>query len=679
MRLAPGAWAVAATFGLGLAGLVLPGPAGDVTGFIWLGVFPGLALTRLFLPGAATATRWTLGVALAPLATTVVGWALLQSGQSLQSAARLVAMGGWVLFAGGEARSLVSAGRSEEDAPGDRQVWGWAIAAVAVVAIPLLGSEWLRVRGDSWLHAGSVWEIAERGLPPQDPRFAGFPIGDAWFYDLFIALAGAVRSEPTPFATMATANACWMGAQVWLGWQLAWTLWRDRGTACAVPPLLLAGLNAGALLLWPLRALGARAGDAAPEGLLAAARWDRVDAVQNLSAPFAWPVSSWDLFTLGTPRGYACLLMLVLLWAGSRWLTDTRERGSSGAPPAWRWLFVVVAAAAGIAFFHRVFGLAAIAVSAAASGLLALIAGGRTGWGETRRALVLGGALLVGLVLAWTGFRTIFAGGELDRIGRSTPSLSLGWRMPWTLLTACGLAALVALPGLRRVFDERRLAGLWLAACATGMLCLALVVQLPGSSPGLFVWALFAPLAVLGGAGAPEWFAGARRRLGPVLGVGLLGACFVLPTVLFLFGYLSDPSGATAAETHRAPGDSALYTWVRSETPARAVFLDHRSRDVLLVEGRRRLLAGAPHDSERPALPRDLLSRRRAVMADLYGPVADLAGDVAHLDSLGAPVYVLYRMSDFPHRSPWAALDADTLRFERVYLADRSRVYRLQP
>jgi len=61
MRLAPGVWVVAGTFVLGLVGLFMPGPAGDVAAFAWLGVFPGLALARLFLPSAPMATRWTLG------------------------------------------------------------------------------------------------------------------------------------------------------------------------------------------------------------------------------------------------------------------------------------------------------------------------------------------------------------------------------------------------------------------------------------------------------------------------------------------------------------------------------------------------------------------------------------------------------------------------------------------
>src|SRR5262249_19764100 len=104
-----------------------------------------------------------------------------------------------------------------------------------------------------------------------------------------------------------------------------------------------------------------------------------------------------------------------------------------------------------------------------------------------------------------------------------------------------------------------------------------------------------------------------------------------------------------------------------------------RSRDVLLVEGRRRLLAGSPFGPERAAVPPGMLARRRAVSADLYGEGADLDGDVALLDSLAAPVFVLYRDADHAGRTPWAALERDSARFERVYDADGYRVYRRRP
>jgi hypothetical protein len=109
------------------------------------------------------------------------------------------------------------------------------------------------------------------------------------------------------------------------------------------------------------------------------------------------------------------------------------------------------------------------------------------------------------------------------------------------------------------------------------------------------------------------------------------------------------------------------------------VFLDHRSRDVLLVEGRRRLLVGTPFGPERAAFPADQLVRRRAIMADLYGPCTDLAASATGLDSIGAPVYLLYRAEDFDGATPWTALDAEGALFERVYDQAGRIVYRRRP
>ena len=685
MKLARAVGPVAITFALGVAGLFLPGVAGDIAAFVWLGVFPGLALTRLFLPGTSVSTRWTLGLALAPLATAVAGWALLRAGHPLPTAARLIALGGWFLFAGGEARGFAARASSADDAPGDRHAWGWALIAAAFVALPMLLSEWARVRSDSWVHAGIVWEIAERGIPPQDPRFAGLPLNYVWFYNLFIALVGALRPGSSPFTHMATANACWIAALVWLGWQLSWTTWRDRSAARATLPLLLTGLNAGALLLWPLWLLRAVNGEVRGwpevERIESGARWNGVEVMHQLCAPFAWMVNSWDKFMVGTALGYAYVLLLVSLWAGMRWLSEARDGRPPGTPAPWRWLLLAGSAAAGMMLFHSVVGLSAIPVGIGACALLAWLAARDPRLGPPQRPLALALAWLAGLAATWPYFRSIMTGWDAGRSGVAHHYLQLDWHMPWTLGTACGLALVAAWPGVRRVWTERAPAGTWLVCWTLGMTLFALVVHLPENNEAKFVWMVFAPLAVLGGWGFPALLAAWRRRLGVPLATALVTILFVLPSLLLLRGFLIDPSSTIAPESRRTPGDAACYAWVRAHTPLNAVFSDHQSRDVLLVEGRRRLLAGTPYGPERAAFPAAALLRRRAVMADLYGPVADPAGDAALLDSLGAPAYVLYRDEDHVaaaalRHEPWRALDADSARFERVYAHLGRRIYR---
>lgn len=679
MRLFRAVWPLAVTFALGVAGLFLPGTAGDLFAFVWLGVFPGLALGRLLLPGSPRPTRWILGLALAPLASTAVGWALVQSGQPLTTAARIVGMGGWFLFAGGEARALVATGASDDDPPADRHSWGWALVAAAFVAIPMLASEWARVRSDSWVHAGIVWEIVERGLPPQDPRFAGLPLNYVWFYNLFIALLTALRPGSSPFTHMAVANACWIATLVWLGSALAWSLHRSREAVRPALPLLLAGLNAGALLLWPLWLLRAVRGEvtgaAEMRRIVAAADWNGVGVMRELSAPFAWMVNAWDKFMVGTAIGYAYLLMLLALWAAVRWLSDERT-GTPGRPAAWRWLLVVFAASAGTMLFHSVVGLSLIPVSLGASLLLSGLAAREPRLGPPKRYLLLVTAFAAGLGATLPYFRSISRGWDPGSSGIEHHYLHVDLYMPWTLLTACGLVLWLAWPTLGRLLRERSASGTWLIAWLAGMAAFAIIVHLPEYNEFKFVWMVFAPLALLAGGSAAERFAAVRHRAGPAVTGVLVFVLLVLPSLLLLRGFLLDPAAATAPEVARRPGDAACYAWVRDRTPRISVLLDHHSRDVLLVEGRRRLLAGTPWGPERAAFPSDALIRRRAIMADLYGPAADLAGDAAGLDSLGAPVYVLYRAEDFEGASPWTALDADSARFERVYAQDGRLLYR---
>src|SRR5204862_3394053 len=144
-----------------------------------------------------------------------------------------------------------------------------------------------------------------------------------------------------------------------------------------------------------------------------------------------------------------------------------------------------------------------------------------------------------------------------------------------------------------------------------------------------------------------------------------------------LFGYATDPAGASSAEMLRAPGERELYAWVHTHTPADAVFADDRGRDVLLVDGRRRLLVGTTSGPDKAAFPAGEMAHRRAVLDDLYGAASALRADAACLDSLGAPAYVLYRAEDLDTRTPWTALDADSAGFERVYADTHGhRVYR---
>lgn len=676
MRLAPGVRPLVALSALGAVGLLAPGVPGVVGAFTWLGVFPGLALARLVLPRAGATTRWTLGLALSPLASALAGVALLAAGQPLATAAHLIAVGGWLLFAGGEARALGRVPADPDDRPLDRVAWAWVLGACAVVALPLL-DPWIRVRSDTWTHAGIMWEIVTRGIPPQDPRFAGLTLNYVWFYNLFLALLTGLRGQD-PFAFIAVANVVWMGVQIALVWQLAWGVWGGARAARGTLALWTLGFNAGALLLWPLgfvRALvGSTRGLADVRNVLAGTSLGSTDVLYTLSAPFAWMVNFWDKYTIGTALGYGYLLALVLLWA------LVRHLGTTGAPGSGRWLVVAALATAGAMLFHSVVGLTVTPVTVGACALAMLLAARRRWPGKPAAPAAFAAATLAGFAPTLPYFRSLITGWSPEHSGLHLHYLKVSWQMPWTLVTACGVAAACAWVGTRRAVEERRAAPALLALWAVCMTAFALVVHLPGNNETKFVFLVFAALALLGGPVFPDALAAARRRLPGAAFTTLFAGAFVVPTVLFLVGYLADPAARTAPALHPAPGEAALYAWIRERTDPRAVFVDRGERALVMVTGRRRLFDGTTGEPEKSAFPVSALRQRREVCADLYGPVAHLADDARVLAGVGAPLYVLYRAADFPDGArPWAALAADTARFEPAYVSPGFRVYRLRP
>lgn len=660
MKLSPRVGVLAGLLLLAAAGLVAPGLAGSLGIYVWLGVFPGLALARLVLPRAAAITRATLGLLLSPLVSAVAGWALVRAGLDLVTATRLIAIGGWILYAGGEARTL---GTPADDplawAP-TRAAWGWLAACVAFVALPVLLDPWILVRSDTWVHGAIVEEIRRHGFPPVDPRFIGIRLNYVWIFHLFVAMLGSVRGQD-PFVFMAIFNVVNMAVLMAVVGQLAHALWDDARAALGAMMLFVLGLNAGAWMLWPLHLLraltGTVRGAAEMRRIAADTRLDGTDILYVLSAPYAHMVNVWDKFTLGGPLGGAYLYLLLHWWAlAHAWKTGER-----------RWWIVAFAAGAGSVLLHSVVALGMIPVSMAAL-TIALLARRRAAWWPAPGATVgFAAATLAGFVAALPYLVAVASGWRDENSGMKHHLLQVGWKMPWTLLTSCGVTATFAAPAARRAFREQRPLAAWLAIWAAGLALLACVVHLPEGNEHKFVWEISAALALVGGAAFLPALERWRARLGTPVFATVFALVFLLPPAAFLRGYVFDPARETAPALHPAPGEEAMYAWMREHTSPDDVFIDHRSRDLILVRAGRRMIAGTPFAADRAAFPAADLANRRRVTDDLYGPVAHVDDDLAVLADVVArarrvhrvgTLAIVYREADFPGDAPWDRLQA---------------------
>ena len=650
----------------------VPGIAGDVALYPALGVFPGMTAALLLGWRWSRGRRWLLGLTLAPLVSAGAGFGLASAGLPLAAAARDIAIAGFAMWLALEAlRAWRGVGLAEEGEPLPPLVARWSLGLAAAIALPPLFNPFIRVHGDGWVHAGMAWEIALRGAPPQDPRFAGLPINYVWFYNLWVALLTALRGPrfDPPFVYMAALNVVGAALITRFAYRLGYAVWRNSRAAAGAALLLTLGFNAGTLVLWPLRFAAAFTG--AVRGMDEVRRIlahtypfdDRVFFM--LGMPFAYEVSFLDKFLLGNPISYAWLLTLLLLDALLEWVREPRLELL-----AWGAL-----AAGGLLLFHFVPGLSVIPVLLGAL-VLAMLLRRRWPWLPAPGRLAgFGAATLFGAALIHPYTASILRGWSHTGVPES--HFHIGIRMAWTLLSSCGVALAFAWRPLRRLIPERRAEGALLVCYLAGMTLFALVVHLTENNEHKFAFQTFVPLAIVGGPAFLPALQGWFARWGAPRTIALLIALFGGPLVM-LNGYLVDPRWRTAPELTSAPGEEAMYAWMRDSTAARAVFVDARYRDLILVRGRRRLYYGSTFGPEHAGFPLAQVTERRAVMADLYGPGERLEADGRSLAALGQPAYVVFRPDDFGGATPRESLGRRADLFRLAYEDSGFRIYALR-
>jgi hypothetical protein len=658
--------------GLTLAARWSTGPAADIAVYPLLGVLPGLALADMLLPAASRFARVSLALALAPLVVATSGWLLVSAGLELPLAGWAIAGTAGLLWVASGARktSPTDAAATAEETEVPRLAWGLALGLGLIVLVPPMLNPYIAVRGDTWTHAGIVMRILERGLPPEDPRFAAIPLHYVWFYNLFIALLSGLRGGG-PFSFMTCLNGATAFATVGLTTLLALRVWRTSEAGKGAALLAVFGLNAGAFLLWPLRLVLALTGEV--RNLDEVARQFRTThvgeawVIHTLAAPFAHMVSLLDKLMVGSPLGYGYLLMILHLWAMARWL----ERGRV-LDLVW-----LAAAAAGMMLFHGVVGLSVIPVWLGTLGL-ALLLSSRAPWrGGRGRLAAAFAATLAGGLAATPYMISVASGWAPGTSGLRHSYIAPDPLMPWTLVTAGAFALWFAARPALRSWGEgatlRALIGLYLLA----MIVFGCLVRLPEENQVKFVYQAFVPAVILAAAGFQAWLAPRLRRPATA---ALLAVVFLVPPAVTLHGYILDPARDPDANVVEPAGEPAFHRWIREHTPVEAIIVDSRFRNVVMVKGRRPLYLGTSSGPERAAFPMDQVVERRRVTADLYGPAAAIEDDLIALERLGRPIYVVYRPEDDAETAgAWGRLDARRDRFELSYDHEGYRVLRLIP
>ena len=160
-------------------------------------VTPGLLAARFAFARSSPEIAWASALALSPFLAGAPVAALLSLGAPLPLLAHLVAASVALL-----ALVVPAPGaRRADDSPG-WVPWACAAAWTVLVAALLVGNRWLPPRADGWYHAAGTLQILQRGVPPEDPYFAGIRMLYFWGMQAWAAawLALAPRlSVYTPF------------------------------------------------------------------------------------------------------------------------------------------------------------------------------------------------------------------------------------------------------------------------------------------------------------------------------------------------------------------------------------------------------------------------------------------------------------------------------------------------
>jgi hypothetical protein len=528
-----------------------------------------------------------------------------------------------------------------------------ALTAIGIVVFIHRESPRTLLSAHGLLHS-AILQRFQQGfeLPPENPFFAGEPLGYYWFYQ---ALGAAVSSltglDPLhSFELLVCLAILWMVA---CAAALAIRLYRSAAVGALIAFLVVAGANVQAPLLLAYRAVrvGPSVFEERPTYL-----WGIVHSVSSqLRYADYWgmygPLINFFLNITARPLAL-CSVMGVLLAFSLALSRCTARR------------LALLAAAVAITSALSVLGGAAIAGSLAGA-LLLLRVVARTRWAESfdvqvedGQAARLVGSLFAGLVAASPTYWHLFAssaGWEGIRFAESGIGGIL--RQLIKLLAACWLSLGLAVLGLgvlgRRFLGVRGASGPargFLLAIVTGALGLiggAAVVSLPVGNQDVFFHVALAMLAVAAPAAAirNDGLIDAKRSW-------VMGLVFLPTFLLVLYCYVGRaplPLGFDDGTiVHTGAERGALYAYIRSETPTDAVFVvDNGAPDVAMGGNTAELPALTERvllvtrDDHYVVRPYADLGRRSRIARQLFAGDALSAADAAYLGALDRPIFVV--------------------------------------
>jgi hypothetical protein len=601
-------------------------------GLLLLGVIPGWLLAQILLrsPGTTAEER--------AMASLVLSIPLAIAGRTLAFIAGFPApafLWGWAVLcavAGGLVRPQPNA-----SPPADRGAWLVAIALALLVALPTALDPVTRESGDAMFHSQIVSEIRLRGLPPENPSYAGLPMNYVWQLHVW----GASLAEATgltAFQVFPWIGGLMMASLAFGMFRLASLFWGDSLVARLAPAVVALGMNAlgwahmfARLLISPLLR-GFRQGMPVFEARIS--HWfvspNAVHICRSMIFRSDFVLCSFLYKFLCANAIGTALALIAATWV----LVAVRLKEGGGGR-----LVAIGVVAMGAAAIHPVVGVPASVALLFGLALATLAPGARGRTVAPALAVVAGLAFAVPVL--WFMLHTGLSGGPPSRfhiVRPNLPPLAQG-------LVVVILPALQGWTAVRRRVPELALLGLGFALVS---LAVAVAFDTPVPVTAIYpVYTAYFGVALFAAAGVAAWATALARRIGPAWAWMLVALVF-LPNALMLFnGFARQAPTWGLAGYPETPDEIALFDYVHGHTPVDAIVIDvqHAYSSSVAAYAERRGFFGGGDRSEAAVLgyPADVLAeRRRAVTRLLLEPGFDDT-TLAVLRAIRPPLYVIAR------------------------------------
>jgi hypothetical protein len=569
---------------------------------------PGWLLAPRIAPGWTRAGRILVALVLSPFLAGGIGAVMIVLGVHPPLAARLVSI---VLASTAFASAVRSPSRSRSESvsasvssrAGEGAIFVAAVGWTALVALLLLVNRDLIPRSDGWFHAAVTEQIALRGLPPEDPFFAGLRLLYFWGTHAWAALWLALQPRLSVWAPWIVLNLSGSLATILGVALLARRLGANTGGTVAGAALAVLG---HAPFAWGW--IAARAASGSVRG------WPEVERlVREGIGP--------TLGSMGTG-----MLHLSMVFSGGKFLVMTpfaiglgvflafvlAVLDFAGRPGPREGILLALLIACSL-FLHTFVGLCCLALTAGYWGWLLLgamraRAKGRDAGDEdaARRSLLLRlpPAAAAGVLFVSPYLASILLGKQGQLASGFSRAAVITWLWGGALIVPAGTAWLWR----RREGGAARL----LLAFAILLTIAGLGIDPSDNNQSKFFNLLFLLLAAPAGLGWVELWGRLRAFRRAVLAF-LLGAA-VLPTVLLsLWAYACEPGMRSDPKTMTTPPERRAFAWAREHSPVDAVIVEEGGgRNAAVLAARSVLWGGDAWAKKWGYRPEALRIRERA-------------------------------------------------------------------